>query len=250
MNAPPGRLQYLGWSAFAFHPGADAPAVAVDPFLAGSTDYGVPASPVARGELYPLEAVVVSHASDDHRGEAFEMAIESGATLCAGPDVRLSALAAGVPAGQTAPLVPGVVFVGDGWTVKALAAQHISLSRLKGAYMFGPPLCFLFDLAGTRVFHGGDTALTSDLELYGRVYAPHIALLGIGGVLFQGRRATELDPREAAIAAEMLGVRAVVPMHYTDAAEVDELRAAVPKGISVLELAPGGSVELGSIVKR
>ena len=57
-----------------------------------------------------------------------------------------------------------------------------------------------------------------------------------------------MGPEDAAIAAEWLGVKAIVPMHYGTFPELtgtpDELRThAGPKGIEVVELKPGVVVE-------
>ena len=46
-----------------------------------------------------------------------------------------------------------------------------------------------------------------DMSLIGELFAPDIALLPIGGHYV-------MDPPQAALAARLLGVSAVVPMHY------------------------------------
>jgi L-ascorbate metabolism protein UlaG (beta-lactamase superfamily) len=61
---------------------------------------------------------------------------------------------------------------------------------------------------GARVYHAGDTALFSDMKLIGELYAPDIALLPMGGRFTMG-------PREAMMAAQYIGARTVIPMHYS-----------------------------------
>ena len=87
------------------------------------------------------------------------------------------------------------------------------------------------------IYFAGDTDLFGDMRLIGELYRPAIAFLPIGDRFTMG-------PAAAAQAAELLGVRQVVPMHYgtfpfltgTPAA----LRALVePRGVQVLELKPG-----------
>jgi L-ascorbate metabolism protein UlaG (beta-lactamase superfamily) len=56
-----------------------------------------------------------------------------------------------------------------------------------------------------------------------------------------------MGPEDAAIAAEWLGVKSVVPMHYGTFPELtgtpEELRTfAAPRGIRVVELRPGETV--------
>jgi L-ascorbate metabolism protein UlaG (beta-lactamase superfamily) len=72
-------------------------------------------------------------------------------------------------------------------------------------------------------------------------HAPAVAFLPIGDRFTMG-------PEDAAIAAEWLGVKAMVPMHYGTFPEltgtVDELRRhTLRRGIDVMELLPGVTVE-------
>jgi L-ascorbate metabolism protein UlaG (beta-lactamase superfamily) len=60
---------------------------------------------------------------------------------------------------------------------------------------------------GPTVYHAGDTAVFGDMALIGEMHRPDIALLPIGGHYTMG-------PAGAARAARLLGVEAVVPMHY------------------------------------
>ena len=78
------------------------------------------------------------------------------------------------------------------------------------------------------------------MELIGRIYAPDLAVLPIGGHF-------TMDPREAAVACELLGVKRVVPSHYGTfpllkgtPAELKELA----EGVEVHTIEPGESVEL------
>src|SRR5262249_40967764 len=91
------------------------------------------------------------------------------------------------------------------------------------------------------IYFAGDTALFGDMKLIGEMYAPAIAFLPIGDHYTMG-------PDAAARAAEWLGVRQVVPMHWgtyplltgTPAA----LRACLAHtSIDVLELKAGETAE-------
>jgi L-ascorbate metabolism protein UlaG (beta-lactamase superfamily) len=206
-------LEYLGWSAFVIHL-PDGDLVLVDPYLAGHPSQGVPPSPRQRPNIGRIRAVCVSHSATDHLGEAIEICLETGAMLCSGQDVRLIAMAAGLPAEKTGVLVSGALYRDRDWSVKAVAAVHQSFGQLDGKFLTGQPMSFVFDVGGVRVFHGGDTSVHSDLALYGRLYRPHVALIGVGGLVFGGRVVSEMEPWEAAHAAAMLGVDVAVPMHY------------------------------------
>ena len=60
---------------------------------------------------------------------------------------------------------------------------------------------------GFSLYHAGDTDVFTDMQLIGELYEPDVALLPIGGHFTMG-------PRQAARACQLLGVSAVVPMHY------------------------------------
>jgi len=94
---------------------------------------------------------------------------------------------------------------------------------------------------GTRIYHAGDTAIFGDMKLIGELYHPTVAALPIGDLF-------TMSPLEAAAAARMLGVKAVVPIHHstfpaltgTPAALREHLKGA---GIEVVELKPGETAD-------
>lgn len=86
-----------------------------------------------------------------------------------------------------------------------LPAFHSS-SLPDGSYG-GCAASILLDVDGVRIYHAGDTCLTSEMKTIKELYAPQIALLPIGGNY-------TMDVEHAAMAAKWLGVRTVIPMHY------------------------------------
>jgi L-ascorbate metabolism protein UlaG (beta-lactamase superfamily) len=93
---------------------------------------------------------------------------------------------------------------------------------------------------GKRIYFAGDTCVFSDMQLIGRLYAPALAVLPIGGHF-------TMDPREAGLACELLGASRVVPCHYGTfpllAGTPDELRQHAP-GVQIDAVEPGGTVQL------
>jgi L-ascorbate metabolism protein UlaG (beta-lactamase superfamily) len=90
---------------------------------------------------------------------------------------------------------------------------------------------------GLTFYFAGDTALFGDMRLIKELHSPTIAFLPIGDRFTMG-------PDHAAKAAEFLGIRQVVPMHYgtfpllTGRPErLKQLLAST--GVEVLELQPG-----------
>ncbi len=90
---------------------------------------------------------------------------------------------------------------------------------------------------GRKMYFAGDTNVFSDMALIRELYAPELAVLPIGDLFTMG-------PREAALAAKMLGVRTVVPMHFGTFPPLTGTPAALAAKLSgteiaVRELAPG-----------
>ena len=135
----------------------------------------------------------------------------------------------------------------DGIKVTLVHAQHSSsfmAEKEGGGYEIvytGEPCGLVFDFGeGPKLYFAGDTNVFGDMALIARLYAPDVAILPIGGQY-------TMDPREAAVALELLGVKRCVPCHYGTfpvlAGTPDELRALAP-GVEVIAPEPGGSVEL------
>ena len=82
-----------------------------------------------------------------------------------------------------------------------------------GSYA-GVAASIILDIDGVRIFHAGDTALTGEMKIIKELYAPHIALLPIGGHY-------TMDVEHAVMATRWLGVRSVVPMHYGTFPEIE-----------------------------
>ena len=65
----------------------------------------------------------------------------------------------------------------------------------------------ILDVEGVRIYHAGDTALTSEMKTIKELYRPNIAMLPIGGYY-------TMDVEHAAMAAHWVGAQTVIPMHY------------------------------------
>jgi L-ascorbate metabolism protein UlaG (beta-lactamase superfamily) len=122
-------------------------------------------------------------------------------------------------------------------------ARHSSGYFDNGQMVYmGEPAGYVVRLEdGMSIYFAGDTCLFGDMRLIGELYAPTIAFLPIGD------RFT-MDPVQAARAAELLGVKQIVPMHWGTfpllTGTPDALKALVePRGIQVLALKPGETSE-------
>lgn len=212
----PVTLRYLGWSAFEIVL-EDGRRVALDPSLSGVPEQEVPPSPAKLEELDGVDVVMVTHAAGDHLGQSFEIMQRGKARLVCDVVSRVLALAEGIAGDRIVSMIPGVQFDLGGLLVKALPAQHLSFRQLgENAYVSGPPLSYLITTPGkARIFFGGDTSISKDHQLFGQLYKPQAAVLGVGGVRgAMGQSVTELSADEAALVAKWLKVRTAIPIHY------------------------------------
>jgi L-ascorbate metabolism protein UlaG (beta-lactamase superfamily) len=117
-------------------------------------------------------------------------------------------------AGAGGPVVgmnKGDTFDAGGVSVTMVHADHSAGDWSvagKGPLYLGEPCGFVLGLEdGRRVYYSGDTDVFGDMAIIGEMWAPDIAIMPIGGHYTMG-------PAGAARAAKLLGVRAVVPVHY------------------------------------
>jgi L-ascorbate metabolism protein UlaG (beta-lactamase superfamily) len=121
-------------------------------------------------------------------------------------------------------------------------AKHSSSTFQDGQFLYlGEPAGLVIEVEnGFKLYFAGDTCVFGDMQLIGRIYQPDVAVLPIGGHF-------TMDPREAAVALELLGVKRCVPCHYGTfpllAGTPDELRKLAP-GVEVIAPEPGETVEL------
>ncbi len=125
-----------------------------------------------------------------------------------------------------------------------------------------PQTSWILDAGGRRMIHCGDTSWHGSWWDWARAYGPFdLALLPINGFRQEGGRFTHvgqpmsLTPEQAANAAEILGARLTVPMHYgapeNDPTYVEEpdapkrfLKAMAANGRATRLLKPGETLTL------
>ncbi len=236
------EIRYFGWTAFELVT-EKGTRVLVDPMLAGNSEYGIAPSPAPLEYFDGVQLVLVTHTAADHVGQAFEIMQRSKAYLvCDGATRFRAAEEAGISEKRIYPMVSGIQYEFGEVAVKALPAQHVSVARTRTGHISSQPLSYLISLStGEKVFFAGDTSIHGDLKLYGELYRPQVAMLGVGGVEIKGQSATELYPYEAALAAKWLGVKLAIPMHYR-LKEGDEFIAELQKqapAVKGLVMKPG-----------
>ena len=207
--------------------------VLFDPFFDGN-----PAAVISSEELEAPDVIVASHAAIDHMGDAARIALRTGATIVCGTDTAALLRQDGVPDSQLRLTTWGIrVRFGD-LIIRPVPCAHWSQAKIKdGQVISGVPMAFVVEFEpDVRVYHFGDSAITAEMSLIGKLHRPTVGLLGCsqpwslvapgGGTVVTG----EMNADEAAYAAELLGVKYAVATHYesvTDPA-VQEFLRAVP----------------------
>jgi L-ascorbate metabolism protein UlaG (beta-lactamase superfamily) len=228
-----GTLTWLGHAAFRLDT-ASGKRIYVDPWLDN------PKCPDGENDPDRCDAIAVTHGHGDHVGSTIELSKKLGPI----PIVAMVELKDWFrEQGANTDDLPGS---NKGGTVEAAGAKFTltnafhSSATDDGTYA-GEAAGLVVELEnGTKVYFAGDTCVFGDMQLIGRIYSPDVAVLPIGGHF-------TMDPREAAVACELLAAKRVVPCHYGTfpllAGTPDQLRKLAPS-VDVVAVDPGGTVDL------
>ncbi|HUH79454.1 MAG TPA: metal-dependent hydrolase [Methanoregula sp.] len=221
------KLSWLGHSCVLL---SGSKKVLIDPFVEGGSVAGT-----------GPDIVAITHGHGDHLGEAVAMKRKTVAIS----EVANYLVAQGVPAegmniGGTL-TVDGVFFT----MTPALHSGGIGNGSVGTGWSGGAAAGFVVEMDGVRVYHAGDTGLFSDMKLIGELYRPDVALLPIGGRYTMGTA-------EAMMAANFVGAKIVIPVHYNTWDKIAADPAPFKKAIELVTdmkvaiLAPGESLEIGA----
>jgi len=228
-------ITWLGHSTFIVRtPGGKR--LLFDPWLSSN-----PSCPESMKKPPRVDLILVSHGHVDHVEDLVACARENGAPVVAIFELCDWLTRKGIA--NTSPMNKGGSQEIGGLRITMTDARHSSGYFDNGQMVYmGEPAGYVVRLEdGLSIYFAGDTCLFGDMRLIGELYAPTIGFLPIGDRFTMG-------PAQAARAAEFLGVKLIVPMHWGTfpllTGTPDALKALVePRGIQVLDLKPGETSE-------
>ncbi len=227
-------VTFLGQSAFKLTSGTKT--VLIDPWITGN-----PVCPITVEDITEADLILVTHDHFDHLGDTIAISKATGAMVVAVYETAAKLIADGLPPdhilfGGFGRDIGGPIDI-DGLTLIMTPAVHSSES--------GVPVGYIIKFAGgATIYHAGDTAIFSDMHLWGRLYPIDLALLPIGGGF-------TMDALQAAQSLKLLTPTKAIPMHYgtfpmlaPNADEFVRLANKIAPNVGVTALKPGESYVL------
>lgn len=209
--------------------------ILIDPFIQNNPKY-------PKGFELPkkIHYILLSHGHGDHISDAVPVAKKHGANVVAIYELAAFIGSQGVE-NVTGFNMGGTVQLEDVAVTMVEAKHSAGADGKNGTQYAGVAVGYVLAVEnGPVLYHAGDTAVFSDMKLIRDLYHPELAMLPIGGFYTMG-------PREAAMAAEFLAPKAILPIHFGTFPPLkgtpDELAAFLKGAIEVIRIAPGESIQ-------
>ncbi len=219
------KLHYIHHAAFTVTDGKTT--LLFDPYLDGNPE-GLTAKDIK------AEVILISHYHGDHLGSAYEIAKNNDALIISTAEIANDAASHGLKSqamhlGGTREFPFGKVRITPAFHGSGIAGGHA---------------CgFIVHLGGKVIYFAGDTCVFSDMSLLSKLEPIDVALLPIGDNFTMG-------PKDARLAAELLNVPTVIPIHYNTWPIIAQDPQAFKKYVEattrskVLVVSPGSTVTL------
>ena len=209
----------------------DERVVFIDPWLASN-----PSCPEALSSVPRCDLILLTHGHFDHVAdvgaliEKFDPPIVGNFDLCTVLEKQLGK-------GRYSGMNTGGTQTIDGVRVSMTQAFHSSgVESPSGPLYAGMPNGLVVGVDGlASVYHAGDTDVFGDMVLIRKLFAPDIVILPIGDHFTMGAKG-------AAMSAEMLEPKAIIPVHYKTfpllAQSADDFRDALPAALKERLIVP------------
>lgn len=204
-------IKYIGHSAFQIT--NEDNALLIDPMVKQNKKYN--------WKNEPIRDILLTHAHSDHLGDAIEIAKDLDITITAVPELASYCRENGAKAKS----VSLGSWLNYSWGRAVFLPAFHSSSLPDGRYG-GCPASIFLEIGGARIYHAGDTCLSSEMKTVKELYSPQVAMLPIGGNY-------TMDVEHAAMATKWLGVKTVIPMHY---GTFPEIQADVERFIKLVNM--------------
>jgi len=197
------KMEWLSWSHFRFTSPAGK-VILTNPFVAN------PDSPIKVADIPKADIIVIADGHRDEVGSADEIAMKTGGVILgAGEMMRNYFAARNLPEKQYLVTNPGDWHKIDGITIRGVNAVHGSgtIDKMYG----GPALGFIIHFEnGLTVYFAGSTALTLDMQLWGALYKPDVAILPLAG----RRDVQDLPHMVRLLRTENPNLKTIIPHHH------------------------------------
>jgi len=199
----PVKMEWFSWSVFRFtSPGGKV--VLTNPFVTN------PDSPVKVDDFPKVDVILVADGHRDEVGSTDEIAIKTGAKIVSPHEMwTVYFEPRKVPEAQMHRSQPGDWLRLDGLTIRNVAAVHGSgtADKLNGGSAMGFMIHFE---NGLTVYFAGSTALTMDMQLWGSLYKPDVAILPLSA----NRDPQDIVHMVRLLRTENPNLKTVIPHHH------------------------------------
>ena len=210
------KLQFFGTAGYRIVT-SSAKTVLIDPYLDQN-----PVCPIKAADLDAADVLLITHNAYDHFGDAPAIINRLRPLVVCAKDVAHSLTSVhGVDPELIRVTIWGIQMEVAGVRILPLPSAHWSFGMTPaGELLSGPAVGYLVDAGpGVRIYHPGDSAITSDMRLWGELYRPTVGLMvmalpELSLPHMECYRSGETTPYEALLASQWLGLEHVVTSHY------------------------------------